>query len=137
MYGCRIIGRLFLAIGLVWLCVAAGPAGAADQSADSPMTLFQERPEATTGQDMVGYKKLNLGYDPDLGGDNEVWILVPESESKGRTGEIATIPATPREQHMAGSGPEQGESHVRYQKINLGFDPDLGIENEVWIRVPE
>ena len=86
---------------------------------------------------MLGYKKLNLGYDPDLGGDNEVWVLVPESEAKGSAGEIATTPATPREQRMAGSSQEARGSHARYQKINLGFDPDLGTDNEVWIRVPE
>jgi hypothetical protein len=101
------------------------------------MALSQERPATTMGQGMVGYKKLNLGYDPDLGGDNEVWVLAPESEAKGPAGEIATIPATPRDQRMAGNSPETRESHVRYQKINLGFDPDLGAENEVWIRVPE
>jgi hypothetical protein len=86
---------------------------------------------------MPGYKKLNLGYDPDLGGDNEVWVLVPESEAKGPAGETAAIATAPRDQHMAGSGPETRENHARYQKINLGFDPDLGTENEVWIRVPE
>lgn len=134
---CQMRGRLVVAVGLVWLCVGTGPAGAADQAPDTSMALSQERPAPSTGPDMLGYKKLNLGYDPDLGGDNEVWVLVPESEAKGSAGEIAITPATPREQRMAGSSPEARESHVRYQKINLGFDPDLGTDNEVWIRVPE
>ena len=122
---------------LVWLCLPAGPVWAADQQADSSMALSQERPAPSTGQDMPGYKKLNLGYDPDLGGDNEVWVLAPESEAKAATGGTAAIAATPRDQHMAGIGPETRESRARYQKINLGFDPDLGTENEVWMRVPE
>jgi hypothetical protein len=124
-------------MGLVWLCVVTGPVGAADQSADTPMALSQAQLAPSTGQNMPGYKKLNFGYDPDLGGDTEVWVLVPESEAKGSTGGTAAIAATPRDQHMTGSGPEKRESHARYQKINLGFDPDLGTENEVWIRVPE
>ena len=137
MYGCRIIGRLLLGMGLVWLCLAAGPVGAADQSTDASMALSQGQSAPSPGQDMPGYKKLNLGYDPDLGGDNEVWVLVPESETKGSTGGAAAIAATPRDEHMTGSGPQARESHARYQKINLGFDPDLGAHNEVWIRVPE
>ena len=124
-------------MGLVWLCVATGPVGAAHQSADTPMALSQGQPASTTGQDMPGYKKLNFGYDPELGGDNEVWVLAPEAEAKGSTSETAAIVATPGDQHMTGSGPETRENHARYEKINLGFDPDLGTENEVWIRVPE
>lgn len=134
---CRTIGRLVVMAGLVWLCLWAGQAWAADQSADSSMVLSQERPAPFAGQDMLGYKKLNLGYDPDLGIDNEVWVLVPKSEARGPAGETAGIAATPREQRMAGSSQEARESHARYQKLNLGFDPDLGTDNEVWIRVPE
>lgn len=122
---------------LMWFCVEAGPVWAADQHTDSSMDLSQEPMAPSSGQDMLGYKKLNLGYDPDLGGDNEVWVLAPESETKGATSGTAAIAATPRDQLMAGSGPEKPESPARYQKINLGFDTDLGAENEVWIRVPE